>query len=389
MKDNSTVSLVVSLILTLVFSSACQPAQPASPAPTSAMPVAAAVQATSTKAPPAATTAAMETPAPTDTPKPTEIPALNPSPRGYVSMAYDSESDKFILFGGGLEGGVIASNDETWAYDVASNTWTEMKPDTGPPEKGAVDLVYDVESDRVILFGGNFGDADTWAYDYNANTWTEMSAGPGDHLGYRMAFDSGSDRCILFGGMSYPSLSLFNDTWAYDFNSDTWTEMKPNTSPSARNFHAMAYDTQADRVILFGGSEWDKNMRDKPLNDTWAYDFDTNTWQELDHGDGEYPPARFYHTLVYNPEAERTILFGGIFGGVETWSYDYSTSTWTKLEPDPNPGVIYKHAMAHSTAAGLGVLFGGQPTLIDFDYEDHTWIYDPKANTWTDVTRRP
>jgi hypothetical protein len=278
MQDNRIASLVVSLILILVISSACQPAQPAAPASTDAVPVAAAVQPTATKPPPAATKT------------PTEVPALNPSARGYVSMAYDSESDKIILFGGQIEGRGIIPNGETWAYDIASNTWTEMKPDAGPAIKAAVDLVYDAESDRVILFGGGGEQlnimSDTWAYDYNTNTWTEMAAGPEDHLGYRMAYDIESDRCILFGGMGYPSLSLFNDTWAYDFNSDTWTEMQPNTSPSARNFHAMAYDAQADRVILFGGSEWDENMNDKALGDTWAYDFNTNTWEELEHGKG-------------------------------------------------------------------------------------------------------
>jgi hypothetical protein len=376
MQDNRTASLVVSLILILVISSACQPAQPAAPAPTDAVPVAAALQPTHTKSPPTAT-------------PPTEVPALNPSARGYVSMAYDSESDKIILFGGQIEGRGPVANGETWAYDIASNTWTEMKPAISPYQKGALDLVYDSESDRVILFGGNWGEKDTWAYDYNTNTWTEMAAGPGEHLGYRMAYDIESDRCVLFGGMGYPSLLLFDDTWAYDFNSDTWTEMQPNNNPSARNFHALAYDAQADRVILFGGSEWDENMNDKALGDTWAYDFNTNTWEELEPGKGEYPTARFYHTLVYNPEEDRTILFGDNYGGTETWSYDYSTSTWKKLDPSPNPGVLYKHAMAYSTAAGLLVLFGGQPTEVNFDFTDQTWIYDPKANTWTDVTPSP
>lgn len=373
-----------SLLFILLLASACAPAQPEAmtnpPTETSTPPTATIVPATATTVPTA-------TPAPTDTPEPTEVPALNPSARGYVSMAYDSESDKIILFGGQMEGGMIP-NDETWAYDIASNTWTEMKPASRPPEKGAIDLVYDTESDRVILFGGNYGADDTWAYDYNTNTWTEMAKGPGDHLGYRMAYDSESDRCILFGGMGYPSLSLFNDTWAYDFNSDTWTEMQPSTSPSARNYHAMAYDTQADRVILFGGSEWDETMSDKALSDTWAYDFNTNTWQELEHSEGEYPAARFYHALVYNAGADRTILYGGSAGLSETWSFDYSTSTWTELEPNQNPGMLTKHALAYGSAVDQIILFGGQVGSA-FDYTDQTWSFDLNSNTWTNLTRSP
>jgi N-acetylneuraminic acid mutarotase len=245
MKTNRTIIFVFCLALLLLLTSACQPAQPQPTVPTDAVPVPAALQPTATKSPPTAT-------------PPTEVPALNPSARGYVSMAYDSESDKIILFGGcsePIEGSEPIPNRETWAYDIASNTWTEMKPAKSPYDKAVLDLVYDSESDRVILFGGNWGERDTWAYDYNTNSWTEMAAGPGEHLGYRMAYDIESDRCILFGGMGFVGLSHFNDTWAYDFNSDTWTEMQPSTNPSARNFHAMAYDAQADRVILFGGSE--------------------------------------------------------------------------------------------------------------------------------------
>lgn len=385
MKDNRTATLVVSLILILVISSACQPVQPAAPAPTDAVPVAAALQPTATKAPPTVAPPPTVTPATTDTPEPTEIPALNPSPRGYVSMAYDSESDKIILYGGQTEGRGITPNGETWAYDVDSNTWTEMKPAISPYEKGAIDLVYDSESDRVILFGGNWGEKDTWAYDYNTNTWTEMAEGPADRLGYRAAYDAESDRCILFGGANFSSYPVFyKDTWAYDFNSDTWTEMEPVKRPYARNYHAMAYDAQADRIILFGGGHIQDNM-----GDTWDYDFNLDTWTKIEPNGGIRPGSRSYHAMVYDPTSNKTILFGGDLNGDETWTYDYSTSTWTKLDPSPNPGVLYKHAMAYSTGAGLVVLFGGQPNEVNFDYEDHTWIYNPKDNTWTNVTRSP
>src|SRR5437660_1798272 len=36
-------------------------------------------------------------------------------------------------------------------------------------------MVYDSQSDRVVLFGGSLGAtflADTWEYDFNANSWT-------------------------------------------------------------------------------------------------------------------------------------------------------------------------------------------------------------------------
>src|SRR5439155_478261 len=86
--------------------------------------------------------------------------------------------------------------------------------------------------------------------------WTNMnpSVKPSAREFHAMAYDSRSDRIILFGGTQ--SLPPFDsdETWAYDFNTNTWTNMDPASKPSARDGHAMAYDTQSDRVILFGGS---------------------------------------------------------------------------------------------------------------------------------------
>ena len=39
----------------------------------------------------------------------------------------------------------------------------------------------------------------------------------------------------------------------------------------------MVYDTQTNKVILFGGDGNNGN----DLNDTWAYDPQSNTWTEL------------------------------------------------------------------------------------------------------------
>jgi hypothetical protein len=45
----------------------------------------------------------------------------------------------------------------------------------------AATMAYDSESDRVILFGGCLGQTvwnETWAYDYNDNKWEKISGDP-------------------------------------------------------------------------------------------------------------------------------------------------------------------------------------------------------------------
>ncbi len=84
---------------------------------------------------------------------------LNTTSRGYTSMAYDVESDRGILFGGQTGNYTVEDsfNGETWAYYVAANKWTEMKPVSGSIRRAAAELAYDAESDRVIIFGGLLG----------------------------------------------------------------------------------------------------------------------------------------------------------------------------------------------------------------------------------------
>ena len=317
---------------------------------------------------------------------------LNPSPRDYTSMAYDIESDRVILFGGQIGVYTIEDSflDDTWAYDVAANKWTEMKPVSRPSRRSVPELAYDAESDRVILFGGAFGAdfttwgmADTWAYDYNTNTWEEMAKGPAKHLGDRLAYDSESDRVILFGG--YDAIKgYFNDTWSYDFNSDTWTEMKPSTSPPGRFHHGMAYDAAADRVLVW--SNYSNYPDDVSI---WSYDFNTNTWEEIKPGEGAYPLSRDFPVLAYDVESDRTILYGGIPLGDETWAYAYKTNTWTKLEPGTIPGRLSKHAIVYSTAADRVILFGGVIGSYTDNYSGETWSYEFNTNTWTNVTLQP
>jgi hypothetical protein len=85
---------------------------------------------------------------------------------------------------------------------------------------------------------------------------------------YGMAYDGGSDRVIVFGGQRQNGFAV--GTWSYDYDNDAWNQLNPPTSPSTRFAHAMAYDEESDRLILFGG--W-KGGGAPPLGDTWAFEF--------------------------------------------------------------------------------------------------------------------
>ena len=275
-------------------------------------------------------------------------PATHPYPSSWGAMAYDSESEKIVQFGG-VPQNDWASN-ETWIYDPALNTWTEASPNDFPAMRSAHVMAYDSESDVVILHGGALNAEDnpdgvyvhyndTWAYDLNSDTWTDMNP-TGLDVGItegQMTYDSESDRCILVGGYYvYPYADPLDEyyateTWAYDYNSNTWENITTTIHPGPRFDHAVAYDSESDRVILSGGH---KLPGDDTLQaETWAFDYNTETWENMDP---TYSPKRLAHKLVYDSESDLVILFGGIdypdltdvfYNTIIT--YDYNTNTWT------------------------------------------------------------
>ncbi|MFX0207510.1 MAG: Kelch repeat-containing protein, partial [Candidatus Hodarchaeota archaeon] len=279
----------------------------------------------------------------------------------------------------------------------AYSDWLDMSPETAPSARMGSKLVYDRESDRVILFSGHsdpttLGFYGTWVYDFNANIWTNQtpSSSPSPRSLNTMAYDVESDRVIMFGGvristpLSIPFEGL-NDTWAYDFNTNTWTQMNPSMRPRARAGAAMVYDVESDRTILFGGFTETRTY----LNDTWAYDFNNNTWVQMNPAIA--PSVRYLPGLAYDEESDRVIFFGGNhytstswIDEADTWVYDYNSDNWTNMNPASTPPRRGCPNFAYNLLMDRVILFGGVDKYKSFSYSD-TWVYNFNDNTWTEM----
>src|SRR5439155_19656345 len=67
-----------------------------------------------------------------------------------------------------------------------------------------------------------------------------------------MVYDAAADRAILFGGYDSSSGIVYNDTWAYDFESNSWTNRNPPAAPSPRFGIGLAFDASLDLSNLIG-----------------------------------------------------------------------------------------------------------------------------------------
>ena len=247
----------------------------------------------------------------------TVLDSSGPPVRNLGGVAYDSQRDRIVLFGGSYSQDLVY--DETWEWSPSSG-WIRRDV-SGPGRRDHTDMVYDVERRRVVLFGGQTTPgvlaSGTWTWDGNA--WQEMSAGsPAGRVHHTMVYDAAGRRTLLFGGVVAGSES--GDTWAW-----TGAAWETAAAPTTPRSHARMSMT-SDGVILVGGF---------PATTSTVAHLVGASWSALPTSGS--PGARYLTAMVYDPDRQVTVLFGGgdaSSNGLydDTWEYSVATG-WRRVAP--------------------------------------------------------
>lgn len=188
---------------------------------------------------------------------------------------------------------------------------------------------------------------------------------------HAMAYDAQRKRIVLFGGREANTSAALNETWEYD--GDEWIKRSPATSPPARFAMSMAYDSTRHRIVMFGGVLEDAT----PLDDTWEWD-GTN-W--TDTAPATHPSARSNAGMTFSPSRGVVVLAGGSVSGStssETWEYDGTDWTNRTNTAGTAPGKMLG-PLAYDPGVGGVVAFNNNIGLGP----PKTWKYD---GTWTEVS---
>ncbi|MEY4674628.1 MAG: hypothetical protein RL148_2412, partial [Planctomycetota bacterium] len=183
-----------------------------------------------------------------------------------------------------------------------------------------------------------------------------------------MAYDSTANRTVLFGG-SAPLNGVRSDTQL--LNGASWTLQSPASSPSARQGHTLAYDSQSNQTVLFGGTDGLTSS-----NQTWTWNGSNWTQQSP----ATSPGVRSAHGSAYDSTRDRVVVFGGLGAGFlgDTWEWD--GTNWTAAAPATSPSARMGHAMTYHGSSTL--LFGG--LSFPFTYSNQTWTWD--GTNWTQLS---
>jgi hypothetical protein len=301
-----------------------------------------------------------------------------------LSMVYDSDADRIIMFGGFKTN--YGRMNETWVFNRSDSKWynvTKPPPNMPPFREHSPAMAYDSVNKRTILFGGYNGTTnrmdDTWEFNSSDNKWYKRNpALKPTGRGYSsMVYVSSRKVMVLFGGTSTGTNRLA-DTWAYNYSTNTWTNItnktNPKCVPTAREEHYMAYDSNNDRIIMYGGF----SVSSVNFNDTWAFNYTDLCWYNITNT-AYLPIARRNHKMVYDSESQRVILFGGMTTSTDfrddTWELNYTDKKWYLMNMINRPPAREFEGMAYDSKTDETIMYGGDYNLNLPRYND-TWILD-------------
>lgn len=237
--------------------------------------------------------------------------------------------------------------------------WTLTRP--GPIPSWHTDAAYDLTRRRIVMFSGqqnddpvNFGDAplparDVWEFDGVAWILRNPASRPSGRLGHAMAYDGNRRRIVLFGG--YAS-GYMNDTW--EFDGTNWAALD-TLPPPPRAFHRMVYDAKRKRVVMYGGEH-----EGVALGDTW--EFDGNAWTQVMTSPA--PAPRSHHVMAYDPERSVIVMAGGQANPLQPTNPMPTSDTWeldgtTWREVTGASFAFISSAAAFDPATDSVIAFGG------------------------------
>ncbi|MBI1796523.1 MAG: hypothetical protein HYR74_05670 [Candidatus Eisenbacteria bacterium] len=247
----------------------------------------------------------------------------------------------------------------------AAVAWQPLAPaGDPPPARYGHAAVYDPVRDQMVLVAGNWGDCDiyNWALQFSPTLqWSPLPTfvGPGARTDERwhhsLIYDALDQQVVTYGGFC---LQLKPDVMALDLTNPTsWARaLGSGTPPTAREGHAAVYDPVRNRMLVIGG--YDGTSR----NDLWQLSLPDMVWTPLAPGGAAFP-GRSDHSAAYDPVRDRVIVFGGQAGNWlnDVWALSLSpTVQWTQLTPSgTSPGPRQQQTMIYDPGADRLLMFGG------------------------------
>ncbi|HEY8170904.1 MAG TPA: kelch repeat-containing protein [Candidatus Limnocylindria bacterium] len=249
---------------------------------------------------------------------------------------------------------------------AAPLAWSRLEA-AGPAEREDHSWTVDPDGTFAYLFGGRDGGtalADLWAYDLASDAWTELAppSGPSSRFGHEAAWIDGVG-LVIFAGQS--GATFFNDLWAYDADANTWAQLPSDGAQPVARYGSCSAVGQDGRLWISHGFTSDGTR----FADTRAYDFTAGSWTD-ETPSGEHPVERCLHACWWTDRGELTLYAGqttGVAALGDRWAL--GEDGWTRFAGALPPE---RNLPAHARLDGTTIVFGGRG--LDLAFRSDVWL---------------
>jgi len=265
-------------------------------------------------------------------------------------------------------------------------TWDNLKAssDVGPGSRSKHAIVRHCRS--IYLYGGRRRNSllkDFWKYDFDSNSWEEIKVSgskPG-HLQEHTMVEY-NDKLYVFGG----EVNFCNDQeislWVFNIKENIWEKertVRGSQGPSSLRGHtATIYN---DSMYIFGGYQDLKGS----TSDVWMFHFPSKSWHLVfrakpSAGPIFIPTPRHNHSTVLHDSS--IWVYGGLDNLQPTSEFirfDLEWQTWHKIKKGSGPAPEALHSHLAAKLKNNMILIGGTK---DGQLSRNIWIFHFATSLW-------
>ncbi len=243
--------------------------------------------------------------------------SVAPSPRVPAAAAWDATHRRWIVFGGGNEGGSL---NDVWVLSLENTpAWRLLTPlGTPPSARSGAACAYDPKHDRLLVFGGSSSGTklgDLWSLSLSGTPrWDSLVVAgtpPPPRTSAVALFDVKRDRFLIVGGDdgvwggNMPAFALTND------ENPTWSTLAVGGGATARRSMGACYDWRRDELVLFGGLVNQGFNASSLRNEVLLLSLNATPWWTVWTPGGSGPTPRYGTAVAYDGKRSRLCFFGG------------------------------------------------------------------------------